>query len=64
MSLVGAFLSMTAAIILPCLCYMKISGTYLRFGFEMVVLVSVVLLGISVVVFGTCTSLLQIIGHL
>ncbi|KAJ6290315.1 hypothetical protein OIU76_028256 [Salix suchowensis] len=64
MSLVGAFLSMTAATVLPCLCYMKISKAHRRFGFEMVVLVSVVLLGISVVVFGTYTSLLQIIGHL
>ncbi|CAK7327978.1 unnamed protein product [Dovyalis caffra] len=64
MSLVGAFLSMTASIVLPCLCYMKISGTYRRFGFEMLVLVSVVLLGIAVVIFGTYTSLLQIIGHL
>ncbi|KAG5223042.1 vacuolar amino acid transporter [Salix suchowensis] len=64
MSLVGAFLSMTAATVLPCLCYMKISKAHRRFGFEMVVLVSVVLLGISVVVSGTYTSLLQIIGHL
>uniref|UniRef100_A0A6M2EWB6 Amino acid transporter transmembrane domain-containing protein n=1 Tax=Populus davidiana TaxID=266767 RepID=A0A6M2EWB6_9ROSI len=64
MSLVGAFLSMTASTVLPCLCYMKISRTYRRFGFEMVVLVSVVLLGIAVVVFGTYSSLLQIIGHL
>ncbi|KAJ6734709.1 hypothetical protein OIU79_001890 [Salix purpurea] len=46
MSLVGAFLSMTASIILPSLCYMKISGTYRRFGFEMVVLWTVVLLGV------------------
>ncbi|CAK7327982.1 unnamed protein product [Dovyalis caffra] len=64
MSLVGAFLSMTASIILPCLCYLKISGTYQRFGFEMVVLGSVVLLGVAVVIFGTCTSLLEIINHL
>ncbi|QCD86739.1 solute carrier family 32 [Vigna unguiculata] len=28
MSLVGAFLSVTASILLPCLCYLKISGTY------------------------------------
>ncbi|KAJ6766288.1 hypothetical protein OIU79_022277 [Salix purpurea] len=64
MSLVGAFLSMTAAIILPCLCYLKISGTYRRFGFEMVVLGSVVLLGVAVMIFGTYTSLMEIIQHL
>ncbi|KAJ6371337.1 hypothetical protein OIU77_001775 [Salix suchowensis] len=63
MSLVGAFLSMTASIILPSLCYMKISGTYRRFGFEMVVLWTVVLLGVSVVILGTYTSLSEIIRH-
>nr|XP_034893108.1 amino acid transporter AVT1J-like isoform X2 [Populus alba] len=63
MSLVGAFLSMTASIILPSLCYMKISGTYQRFGFEMVVLWTVVLLGVAVVILGTYTSLLEITRH-
>ncbi|KAG4937425.1 hypothetical protein JHK82_051642 [Glycine max] len=31
MSLVGAFLSVTASILLPCFCYLKISGSYRRF---------------------------------
>ncbi|KAL5805569.1 hypothetical protein ACOSQ4_028302 [Xanthoceras sorbifolium] len=63
MSLVGAFLSVTASIILPCLCYLKISGTYQRFGFEMVVLVGIIFMGVVVVVIGTYTSLVQIVGH-
>lgn len=64
MSLVGAFLSVTASIILPCLCYLKISGTYRRFGCEMVVLWGVILMGFVVGIVGTYTSLIQIIGHL
>ncbi|KAK2655230.1 hypothetical protein Ddye_008282 [Dipteronia dyeriana] len=64
MSLVGAFLSVTASIILPCLCYLKISGTYQRLGFEIVVLVGIIIIGVAVVVIGTYTSLVQIIGHL
>ncbi|KAK0598532.1 hypothetical protein LWI29_035648 [Acer saccharum] len=64
MSLVGAFLSVTASIILPCLCYLKISGTYQRLGFEIVVLVGTIIMGVAVVVIGTYTSLVQIIGHL
>ncbi|KAI9154323.1 hypothetical protein LWI28_024429 [Acer negundo] len=64
MSLVGAFLSVTASIILPCLCYLKISGTYQRLGFEIVVLVGIIIMGVAVVVIGTYTSLVQIIGHL
>ncbi|RZB51403.1 Amino acid transporter AVT1I, partial [Glycine soja] len=31
MSLVGAFLSIMASILLPCLCYLEISGTYKKF---------------------------------
>lgn len=64
MSLVGAFLSVMGSIILPCLCYLKISGTYRRLGFEMVVLWGVILMGVAVGIVGTYTSLMEIIGHL
>ncbi|XP_058187555.1 amino acid transporter AVT1J-like isoform X2 [Rhododendron vialii] len=64
MSLVGAFLSVTASIILPCLCYLKISGTYRRLGFEPIVIEFIVLLGIAIVIVGTYTSVLEILGHL
>lgn len=60
MSLVGAFLSVTASIILPCLCYLKISGIYRRIGLEFVVIGFIVLIGILVAVVGTYTSLVDI----
>ncbi|KAI3918856.1 hypothetical protein MKW98_017304 [Papaver atlanticum] len=60
MSLVGAFLSATASIIIPCLCYLKIMGTYRRWGCELVIIIGIILMGISVVVIGTYTSLEQI----
>ncbi|KAI3841898.1 hypothetical protein MKX03_024975 [Papaver bracteatum] len=60
MSLVGAFLSATASIIIPCLCYLKIMGTYRRWGYELVVIIGIILMGISVVIIGTYTSLKQI----
>ncbi|GJZ80521.1 amino acid transporter AVT1I-like protein [Tanacetum coccineum] len=60
MSLVGAFLSVTASIILPCLCYLKISGIYLRIGLEFVIIGFIVLIGILVAVVGTYTSLVDI----
>lgn len=60
MSLVGAFLSVTASIILPCLCYLKISGSYRRFGFESVSIGLIVLIGIVVAVVGTYTALVDI----
>lgn len=64
MSLVGAFLSVTGSIILPCLCYLKISGIYRRFRCEIVVLWGVILMGFVVGIVGTYTSLLQIIRQL
>ncbi|KAJ4832961.1 Amino acid transporter avt1i [Turnera subulata] len=63
MSLVGAFLSLSASIVLPCLCYLKISGAYRRLGFDAVAIGSVVVLGVAVMVFGTYKSLVDIIGN-
>ncbi|GLT36181.1 hypothetical protein SLA2020_105750 [Shorea laevis] len=64
MSLVGAFLSITASIILPCLCYLKMSGTYKRFCCDMVVTVGIILMSVAVVIFGTYTSLMGLICDL
>ena len=64
MSIVGACLSVTASILLPCLCYLKISGTFRRFGFELVIIGGIMLMSILVAVLGTYTSLVQLIEHL
>ncbi|GAB4827320.1 hypothetical protein Ancab_034207 [Ancistrocladus abbreviatus] len=60
MALVGAFLSVTASIILPCLCYLKISGT--NHGSRLLIIVGIIILSIFIVIFGTYTSLLQLMG--
>ncbi|KAI7732056.1 hypothetical protein M8C21_013744 [Ambrosia artemisiifolia] len=60
MSLVGAFLSVTASVILPSLCYLKISGTYRRFGLELVLIGFIVFVGMVVAIVGTYTSLADI----
>lgn len=64
MSLVGAFLSVTASILLPCLCYLKISGAYQRFGFQVGIIGCILIFGIAILVIGTYTSLVEIIGQL
>lgn len=64
MSLVGAFLSVTASIILPCLCYLKMQGSDRRFGFEGVIIGAIILSGVAVAIFGTYTALEQIVVHL
>ncbi|XVE68142.1 hypothetical protein DITRI_Ditri09bG0045600 [Diplodiscus trichospermus] len=64
MSLVGAFLSITACVIIPCSCYLKISGTYRRFNCEMVFVGLIIIMGVAVVIFGTYASVVDIIGNL
>ncbi|KAK6129253.1 hypothetical protein DH2020_036962 [Rehmannia glutinosa] len=64
MSLVGAFLSVTASVILPCLCFLKISGIYRRFGIKSISLWGIVLVGIVVLVVGTYTALQEIFQRL
>uniref|UniRef100_A0AAT9US28 Amino acid transporter n=1 Tax=Mitragyna speciosa TaxID=170351 RepID=A0AAT9US28_9GENT len=63
MSLVGAFLSITASIILPCLCFLKISGTYRIFSFQLVIIGGIMVTGIAIMIIGTYTSILEILGH-
>lgn len=64
MSLVGAFLSMSASVIIPCLCYLKISGAYRRFGLELGVISFIVLIGVVIVIVGTYTAVFDIVEHL
>ncbi|WJX80682.1 hypothetical protein P8452_63648 [Trifolium repens] len=64
MSLVGAFLSVTASILLPCLCYLRISGTYRKFGFETFAIVVIILVAIVMGISGTYTSVVEIVQNL
>ncbi|MED6109695.1 hypothetical protein PIB30_036058 [Stylosanthes scabra] len=63
-SLVGAFLSVTASIIMPCACYLKISGTYKELGFETIAIVTIIFIGVVIGVFGTYNALAEIINQL
>ncbi|XP_071731067.1 amino acid transporter AVT1I-like [Rutidosis leptorrhynchoides] len=63
MSFVGALLSVTTAITIPCLCYLKISGIYRRIGVEMMIVWIVVLIGIVVAAVGSYISLLDMINN-
>ncbi|KAK4778784.1 hypothetical protein SAY86_006312 [Trapa natans] len=64
MALVGSFLSVTASIILPCLCYLKISGSYRSISYKSVMIWVIILFGVAEAVFGTYTALGQILAHL
>ncbi|KAK1432465.1 hypothetical protein QVD17_09362 [Tagetes erecta] len=64
MSLVGAILIVSASIVLPSLCYLKISGTYKVFGLELVLIGFIMFIGILVAIMGTYTSLKDIVRKL
>ncbi|MED6110480.1 hypothetical protein PIB30_043312 [Stylosanthes scabra] len=64
MSLVGALLSVSASILVPSVCYLKISGAYKRFGSEMIINYSIIIMGVAIAVVGTYTSLVDIVHNL
>ncbi|KAK9073629.1 hypothetical protein SSX86_007953 [Deinandra increscens subsp. villosa] len=59
MSLVGALLIVTASIVLPSLCYMKILGTSKVSRLEFMIIGFIFLNGIAIAIMGTYTSLLD-----
>ncbi|KAM2887613.1 hypothetical protein FF1_011457 [Malus domestica] len=61
MALVGASLSVTVSVLLPCLFYLKINVAAQRFGFELVVIVAIMVIGSFVGIVGTYTSVKQIV---
>ncbi|ONI17353.1 hypothetical protein PRUPE_3G153500 [Prunus persica] len=63
-SLVGAFLSVSASLLFPCFCYLKISATYRNLGCEMLIIGFIILMGAAVMILGTYTAVSEIIEHL
>ncbi|KAJ6432299.1 hypothetical protein OIU84_019523 [Salix udensis] len=64
MAFIGAFFSVTASILLPCLCYLRIDKSARRFGKELVLIVGILIVGSFAGVIGTYTSIKQIVKHL
>lgn len=64
MALIGSFLSISASILIPCLCYLKIDKTSRKFGIELIVIVVVLVLGFFVAVMGTYMSVRDIFKNI
>ncbi|KAL1538701.1 amino acid transporter AVT1I-like [Salvia divinorum] len=64
MSFVGSFTTVIASILLPCFCYLRISGAFVDLGFELVVIRSTVSMGLVILVVGTYKCLLQMFENL
>ncbi|KAI7737769.1 hypothetical protein M8C21_013264 [Ambrosia artemisiifolia] len=61
MAFIGAFLSITVSILLPCLCYCKIIIGFKKFGVELMMIYMILLFGTCVAVVGTYTALTDIV---
>lgn len=64
MAFTGSFLSVTTSILIPCLCYLKINKSARQFGWELILIVAILVLGVFVGVLGTCSSINQIVKRL
>lgn len=64
MAFIGAFLSVTGSMLLPCLCYLKINKAAHRFGLELMIIIGILLIGSFIAVVGTYISVRQIVNHL
>lgn len=63
MALVGAALTITVSVLLPCACYLKISKAYRMWRVETVIIFGIFIFGLSIGVLGTYSSLKEILGH-
>lgn len=64
MALIGSFLSSTASMVLPCICYLKIFKASSSSKLELVIVGAISVVGVIVAIVGTYTSLWQIVQHL
>lgn len=64
-ALTGSFLSTTASVMLPCICYLKISkDSKNKFGFENFIIVVIIMFGACIGIMGTYISSKQLISSL
>lgn len=64
MAFAGAFLSVTSAILIPCLCYLKINKPARKFGWELMVILGILVMGFYVGLLGTYSSVKEIVKRL
>lgn len=64
MAFIGASLNVTTSVLIPCLCYLKINQTARRFGWELLMIVGIMMMGGFVALVGTYSSVKDIVQHL
>ena len=63
MALIGAFTGTSVSMLFPSIFYLKINKAARKFGVELVIIILIVMMGASVAVVGTYTSLRDIARH-
>lgn len=64
MAFIGAFLSVTGSMLLPCMCYLKINKDARNFRAELMLIVGIMVTGSLICVVGTYSSAKGIVTHL
>ncbi|KAM0936788.1 putative amino acid transporter, transmembrane domain-containing protein [Dioscorea sansibarensis] len=65
LALTGSFLSSTATMLLPCACYLKIFKDSQRIGFiQLMIIIGIIVIGTSIAVMGTFSSVKQIVCNI
>ncbi|RDX78866.1 Amino acid transporter AVT1I, partial [Mucuna pruriens] len=64
MAFIGSFFSVSMSLLFPCLCYLKLNKTARQFGWELIIIITILLIGIFIGILGTYLSVKHIINHL
>lgn len=64
MAFIGAFAGVATSILIPCMCYLKINRGARKFGWELICIVLIMVIGSSIGVVGTYTSVKEVIKRL
>ena len=64
MAVVGSICVVLASFLLPCCCYLKISGTYRKWSFELVGIIWIMIFGTVAGVVGTYASISDLLGKM
>ncbi|WJZ95215.1 hypothetical protein VitviT2T_014001 [Vitis vinifera] len=64
MAVVGSICVVLASFLLPCCCYLKISGTYRKWSFELVGIIWIIIFGTVAGVVGTYASISDLVGKM
>jgi len=64
MAFIGAFLSVAISLLFPCLCYLKINKAAKRLGFELIIIIGILVIGTFIGIHGTYISVGQIVNQM